>query len=96
MNTMHTAGQQLNLTPRQNEAQQRMIAHLSECLAAMVEACKIGDEKAQLLINQLHSASSVLADVTALAQANKVCSNPSRHKASNPTPFSGLPDTLLP
>jgi hypothetical protein len=96
MNPMQTAEQQLGLALQQNDAQQRMIAHISERLAAMEEAGKIGDEKVQLLTNQLRSAASVLADVTALAEAQKTSSNPPRYKAANPTPFSGLPDTLLP
>jgi hypothetical protein len=46
---MQTAEQQLGLALQQNDAQQRMIAHISERLAAMEEAGKIGDEKVQLL-----------------------------------------------
>jgi hypothetical protein len=38
----------------------------------------------------------VLADVTALAESQKTRSSPPRYKEANPTPFSGLPDTLLP
>jgi hypothetical protein len=98
MNTIHSAEQQLNLALQQNEAQQRMISHISERLAAMEEAGKIGDEKVQLLTNQLNSAALAAADVAALAAAAK--SNPSptplRYKAANPTPFSGQPDTLQP
>jgi hypothetical protein len=62
MNPMQTAEQQLGLALQQNDAQQRMIAHISERLAAMEEAGKIGDGKVQLLTTQLHSAASVLAD----------------------------------
>jgi hypothetical protein len=96
MNPMQTAEQQLDLALQQNDAQQRMIEHISERLAAMEEAGKIGDEKVLLLTNQLHLADSVLANVTALAEAQKTRPNSSRYKAANPTPFSGLPDTLLP
>jgi hypothetical protein len=97
MNTMHTAEQQLTLALQQNEAQQRMISHISERLAAMEEAGKIGDEKVQLLTNQLNSAALVAADVAILAAAAKAPHHhPTRYKAANPTPFSGLPDTLLP
>jgi hypothetical protein len=38
----------------------------------------------------------VLADVTTRADANKTRTNPVRYKAANPSPFSCLPDTLLP
>jgi hypothetical protein len=97
MNTMHTAEQQLNLALQQSEAQQRMISHISERLAAMEEAGKIGDEKVQLLTNQLSSAALAAADVAILAAAAKAPHpHPLRYKAVNPTPFSGLPDTLLP
>jgi predicted membrane chloride channel (bestrophin family) len=75
MNPMQTVEQQLGLALQQNNAQQRMIAHISERLAAMEEAGKIGDEKVQLLTNQLHSAASVLADVTALAETKKTRAN---------------------
>jgi hypothetical protein len=73
-----------------------MIAHITERLAAMEEAGKIGAEKVQLLTTQLNSAASVLADVTALAETNTAGANSVRYKAANPSPFSGLPDTLLP
>jgi hypothetical protein len=97
MNTMHTAEQQLNLAIQQNEAQQRMISHISDRLEAMEEAGKIGDEKVQLLTNQLNSAALAAADVAILAAAAKAPHpHPLRYKADNPTPFSGLPDTLLP
>jgi hypothetical protein len=96
MNSIQTAEQQLGLVLQQNEAQQRMIAHISERLAAMEEACKIGDENVQLLATQLYSAASVLADVTALEEAIKAGANSVRYKAANPSPFSGLLDTLLP
>jgi hypothetical protein len=96
MNSIQTAEQQLGLALQQNDAQQGMIAHISERLAAMEEAGKIGDEKVQLFTTQLHSAASVLADVTALAETNKAGANFVRYKAANPSPFSGLPDTLLP
>jgi hypothetical protein len=96
MNPMQTSEQQLRLALQQNDAQQRMIAHISERLAAMEEAGKIGEEKVQLLTTQHHSAASALADVTALAETNKAGANSVRYKAANPSPFSGLPDTLLP
>jgi hypothetical protein len=97
MNPMQTAEQQLGLALQQNDAQQRMIAHISERLAAMEEAGKICDEKVQLLTTQLHSAASVLSDITdTLAAASKTHSNPVRYKAANPSPFSDIPDTLLP
>jgi hypothetical protein len=48
------------------------------------------------LTTQRNSAASVLSDVSALAAATKTHPNLVRYKASNPTPFSGLPDTLLP
>jgi hypothetical protein len=73
MNTMHTAEQQLNLALQQNEAQQRMISHISERLAAIEEAGKIDDEKVQLLTNQLNSAALAAADVAILAAAAKAC-----------------------
>jgi hypothetical protein len=53
MNTIHSAEQQLNLAVQQNETQQRMISHISERLGAREEDSKIGDEKVQLLTNQL-------------------------------------------
>jgi Ty3 transposon capsid-like protein len=96
MNPTQTAEQQLGLALQQNDVQQRMIAHISERLAALEEAGKIGDEKVQLLTTQLQSEVSVLADVTALAETNKTRANSVRYKAANPSPFSGLPDTLLP
>jgi Ty3 transposon capsid-like protein len=98
MNTIHSAEQQLNLALQQNEAQQRMISHISERLAAMEEAGKIGDEKVQLLINQLNSAALAAADVASLAAAAKSNHSPTplRYKAANPSPFSGQPDTLQP
>jgi hypothetical protein len=95
MNPMQTVEQQLGLA-QQSDAQQRMIVHVSERLAAMEEAGKIGLEKLQLITNQLYSAASVLADVTALAEVQKICLNPSRYKAASPSPLSGLPDTVLP
>jgi hemerythrin len=49
MNPMRTAEQQLGLALQQNDAQHRMIVHISEQLAAMEEAGKIGDEIMQLL-----------------------------------------------
>jgi hypothetical protein len=55
MNPMQSAEQQLSLALQQNDAQQRMIAHITERLAAMEEAGKIGDEKVQLLTTQLNS-----------------------------------------
>jgi hypothetical protein len=63
MNPMQTVEQQLGLALQQNDAQQQMIAHISERRAAMEEAGKICDEKVHLLTNQLHLAASVLADV---------------------------------
>jgi Retrotransposon gag protein len=96
MNPMQSAEQQLSLALQQNDAQQSMIAHITERLAAMEEAGKIGDEKVQFLTTQLNSAASVLSDVAALSAATKTHPNPVRYKAANPTPFSGLPDTLLP
>jgi Retrotransposon gag protein len=95
MNSIQKAAQQLGLALQQNEVQQRMIAPISERLAAMEEACKIGDEKVQLLTTQSHSEASVQADVTALAETNKAGANSFRYKAANPSPFLGLPDTLL-
>jgi hypothetical protein len=74
MNTIHSAEQQLNLALQQNEAQQRMISHISERLA-MEDAGNIGDEKVQLLTSELNSAALAAADVAALAAAAK--SNPS-------------------
>jgi hypothetical protein len=76
MHTMHIAEQPLNLALQQNEARQRMIAHISESLAATEEAGKIGDEKIQLLTNQLNSASLAAADVATLAPAAKAHSPP--------------------
>jgi hypothetical protein len=86
MNPMQTAEQQLRLALQQNDAQQRMIAHISELLAAMEEAGKIGDEKELLLTNQLDSAASVLADVTALAEAQNTRSNPPGIRQPTPLP----------
>jgi hypothetical protein len=74
-----------------------MISHISERLAAMEETGKIGHEKVQLLTNQLNSATLAAADVAILSAASKAPAPHSpRYKAANPTPFSGLPDTLLP
>jgi hypothetical protein len=73
-----------------------MIALISEQLATMEEVGKIGEEKLLLLTNQLHSAASVLVHVTALSEAQKTRFNLPIYKAANITPFSGLPDTLLP
>jgi hypothetical protein len=96
MNPMQSAEQQLSLALQQNDAQKRMIAHITERLAAMEEAGKIGGEKVQLLTTQLNSAASALSDVAALAAASKTHPNPVRYEAANPSPFSGIPDTLLP
>jgi hypothetical protein len=96
MNPMQSAEQQLSLALQQNDAQQRMIAHITERLAAMEEAGKIGDEKVQLFISQLNSVTSVLSDVSTLAAAIKTHPNPVRYKAADPNPFSGLPYALLP
>jgi hypothetical protein len=90
MNPMQTAEQQLGLALQQNDAQQRMIAHISERLAAMEEADKIGDEKVQLQTNQLRSAASVLADVTALAEAQKTRSTPLPPQVQGSQPYSLL------
>jgi Retrotransposon gag protein len=96
MNRMQSAEQQLSLALQQNDAQQRMIAHITERIAAMEEAGKIGDEKVLLLTNLLNSAASVLADITALAEAHKTRPKPSRYMTANSTPFSGHSDTVLP
>jgi hypothetical protein len=94
MNPMQSAEQQLSLALKQNDEQQRMIAHITERLAAMGEAGKIGDEK--LLTTQLNSVASMSSDVSTLAAATKTHPSPVRYKTANPSPFSGLPDTLLP
>jgi hypothetical protein len=78
MDTMNTASKQLNLALQQNEAKQRIISHIRECLVAMEEACKIDDDKAQLSACQRHPAAFVLVDVTALAEAHKTRPNLSR------------------
>jgi hypothetical protein len=96
MNPMQSAEQLLCLALQQIDAQQRMIAHITERLAAIEEAGKIGDVMVQVLTTQVNSAASVLSDVSALDAATKTDPNPVRYKAANPTPFSGLPDTLLP
>jgi hypothetical protein len=84
----------LSLAFQQIDEKQRMISHISEKLAAMEEAGTIGDDKLQLLTNQLNSAGFVLANVSALAAANKTLLI--RYKEANPSSFSVLPDNLLP
>jgi hypothetical protein len=76
MNPMPTAYQQLSFAVKQNDTQQRIIARISERLAATKEAGKIGYENVLLLSDQLNSAASMLADVTSLAEAQKTRSNP--------------------
>jgi hypothetical protein len=87
MNPMQSAKQQLSLALQQNDAQQRMIAHITERLAIMEEAGKIGDEKVQLLTTQLNSAASMLSDVSALAAATKTHPNSVRSGTRLPTPL---------
>jgi Retrotransposon gag protein len=77
-------------------AQQRMIAHINERLAAMKDAGKIGDEKMQLLTNQLHSAASVLADVTGIAEDEKTCSNPPGIRQPTPLPSQAFQTLYYP
>jgi hypothetical protein len=95
MDTIHSAEQQLNLALRQNEAQQRMISHISERLAAMEEAGKIGDEKVQLLTNQLNSAALAAADVAALAAAAK-SNSPSTPSVTKQPTLLPSPDNQTP
>jgi hypothetical protein len=96
MNPMHSAEQQLNLALQQNEPQQRMSSHVSERLAATEAAGKIDEEKVQLLTNQLNSAALAAADVASLATAAKAPPSSPPLQSSQPTPFSGLSDTILP
>jgi hypothetical protein len=83
MNPMHSAEQQLNLALQQNEAQQKMISHITDRLAAMEEA-GMGEEKIQLLTNQLNSAAIAASDVAILVAS-----------AKSPHPHSLLAPALL-